>query len=140
MPARRCELWRAGDGSTLWYGLSSSRSGPSSPRCRSDCLLSLTQWKPEVRQFVPRERPSHLNSLPRTSERTQDHVELGLELRDSSELDAQLSFSVAEPLVDRPGRCDGGRTASNCARSGGCTGRRKCQSSHGVLRSRERMP
>src|ERR1043166_8982034 len=76
----------------------------------------------------------------RTSERTQDHVELGLELRDSSELDAQLSFSVAEPLVDRPGRCDGGRTASNCARSGGCTGRRKCQSSHGVLRSRERMP
>jgi hypothetical protein len=93
----------------------------------------LTQWNVEVRQFVPRERPSHLNSLRRTSECTQDHIELRLELRNSSELDAQLPFSVAKPLVDRPWRCGGGGAASNRARSGGCGGRRKCQSSHGGL-------
>jgi hypothetical protein len=39
-----------------------------------------------------------MNSVRRTPERGQDDIELGLELRDSSELDAQLPFSVGEPL------------------------------------------
>jgi hypothetical protein len=47
----------------------------------------------------PRERPSHVNSLRRMSECTQDYIELRLELRDSSELDAQLPFSVAKPRL-----------------------------------------
>src|SRR5689334_14128028 len=116
MSARRSEVWRAGDGST--YGTVFHH--PSFPRYRSDYLASLDMGNAEVRQLVPRERPSH--SLRRTPECTQDHIELRLELRDSSELNAQLPFSVAKPLVDRPGRCGGGRAASNCARSGGCGG------------------
>jgi len=64
-----------------------------------------------------------------------------LKLRDSSELDPQLPFSVAKPLGDGPGRRDGGRAASNCASSQGWGGRRKCQSSHGRLSDHlERMP
>ena len=43
-----------------------------------------------------------MNAIRRTTKRAQDHIELGLELCDSSELDAQLPFSVAKPLVDRP--------------------------------------
>jgi hypothetical protein len=41
-------------------------------------------------------------SIRRTSERAQEHIELGLELRDSSELNAQLPFSIVKPLVDGP--------------------------------------
>jgi hypothetical protein len=33
-------------------------------------------------------------------ERARDHVELGLELRDPNELDAQLPFGIGEPLGD----------------------------------------
>ena len=43
-----------------------------------------------------------MNSVRRTPERSQHHIELGLELGDSSELDAQLAFSIGKPLVDRP--------------------------------------
>ena len=50
------------------------------------------------------------------AERAQDHIELGLELRDSNELDAQLAFSIGKPLVDGPERFRGG-AASNRARS-----------------------
>jgi hypothetical protein len=59
-----------------------------------------------------------MNSIRRTSERAQDHIELGLQLRDSSELDAQLPFSIGKPLVYCPERFDGG-AASNRASSRG---------------------
>jgi hypothetical protein len=88
---------------------------------------------PDVRQSARSEHPSDMNSVRRTSERTQDHIELSLKLRDSSELDPQLPFSVTKPLIDGPGRCDGRRAASNCARGRCWGGRRKCQSSHGGL-------
>ena len=40
-----------------------------------------------------------MKSVRRTSERAQDDVELGLQLGDSSELDAQFSFGIGKPLV-----------------------------------------
>jgi hypothetical protein len=40
-----------------------------------------------------------MNAIRRTSERARHHIELGLELRDSSELDAQLPFSIVKALV-----------------------------------------
>jgi hypothetical protein len=42
------------------------------------------------------------------SERAQHQIELGLELRDSSELDAQFPFSIGKPLGDGPERFRGG--------------------------------
>jgi hypothetical protein len=48
-----------------------------------------------------------MHSVRRTSERTQYHIELGLQLCDSSELDAQLLFSIGEPLVYGPERFGG---------------------------------
>lgn len=50
----------------------------------------------------------------RTSERGQDNIELGLELRDSSELYAQLSFGIGKPLVNGRDRFDS-RAAFNRA-------------------------
>ena len=47
-----------------------------------------------------------MNSVRRTPERAQDHIELGLELRDPGELDAQLAFGIGKPLVYPPGRLD----------------------------------
>ena len=41
-----------------------------------------------------------MNAIRRTTERAHDHIELGLELCDSSELDAQLPFGIGEPLGD----------------------------------------
>jgi hypothetical protein len=58
-------------------------------------------------------RSSHINSIRRTSERAQDQIELGLELRDSSELDAQLPFSLVKALVDDPERFRGGAAAND---------------------------
>ena len=43
-----------------------------------------------------------VRSSRQTSERPQHQVELGLQLSDPSELDAQLPFGNAEALVDRP--------------------------------------
>lgn len=40
-----------------------------------------------------------MKSVRRTSEGAQDHVELGLELGDPSELDPQLPFRIGKPLV-----------------------------------------
>ena len=45
-----------------------------------------------------------MNSIRRTSERPQDQIELGLQLCDPSELNAQLAFSTAEAPVNRPQR------------------------------------
>jgi hypothetical protein len=42
-----------------------------------------------------------VRSIRRTSERPQYQVELGLQLCDPSELDAQLPFNNAEALVNR---------------------------------------
>jgi len=42
----------------------------------------------------------------RTSQRAQDHVELGLELRDSRELEAQFPFGHGQPLVYGPDRLE----------------------------------
>jgi len=47
-----------------------------------------------------------MNGIRRTSERTQDDIELGLELRDSSELDTQFPFGIGKPLVYGPVRFD----------------------------------
>ena len=47
-------------------------------------------------------RRRHSSREIRTSERPQYQVELGLQLCDPSELDAQLPFSNAEALVNRP--------------------------------------
>ena len=41
-----------------------------------------------------------MNAIRRTTDRAQDHIELGLELCNSSELDAQLPFGIGEPLGD----------------------------------------
>jgi hypothetical protein len=62
---------------------------------------------------------SQMNSIRRTSERAQEHIELGLQLSDSSELDAQLPFSIGKPLVYRRERLDCG-SGSNGAKSRGC--------------------
>jgi hypothetical protein len=59
---------------------------------------------------------SRLNAIRRTSERAQDHVELGLELRNSNELNAQLPFSIVKALVCGEERFRGG-AAVNDARS-----------------------
>jgi hypothetical protein len=48
-----------------------------------------------------------MTSIRRTSERAQEQIELGLELRDSSELDGQLPFSIVKALVYRPERFQG---------------------------------
>ena len=56
----------------------------------------------------------HEKSIRRTSERAHDDIELGLELRDSCELNAQLPFGIGKSLVDGPERFDGG-SASNRA-------------------------
>ena len=57
-----------------------------------------------------------MKSIRRPSERAHDHVELGLELRDSTELNAQLPFSLVKALVYGPERLGGG-AAPNRARS-----------------------
>jgi hypothetical protein len=57
-----------------------------------------------------------MHAIRRTSERAHDEIELGLELRDSSELDAQLSLSIGKPLVYGRERLRGG-AASNRAGS-----------------------
>ena len=51
---------------------------------------------------------SHMHSARRMSERTQYHIELGLQLCDSSKLDAQLPFSIGKPLVYGAERFGGG--------------------------------
>jgi hypothetical protein len=48
-----------------------------------------------------------MKSVRRTSERAQDDVELGLELGNSSELDAQFPFSIGKPLVYAPNFING---------------------------------
>lgn len=52
----------------------------------------------------------------RPSKLAQDYIELGLELRDSSELQAQLPFGIGKPLVYGPEPPDAG-SVSNRARS-----------------------
>ena len=74
----------------------------------------------------------HEQSSRRTSERAHDDIELGLELRDSCELNAQLPFGIGKSLVDGPERFDGG-SASNRGRSREWRRGRKCTSSHGKL-------
>jgi hypothetical protein len=73
-----------------------------------------------------------MNSVRRIAERAQDQIELGLELRDSSELNAELSFGIGKPLVygvQRQGR----RAASNLPLTRGCCRGGKCMC-HGTLR------
>jgi hypothetical protein len=53
-----------------------------------------------------------MNSFGECPERSQHHIELGLELGDSGELDAQLAFSIGKPLADRPQWLGGGSTSS----------------------------
>ena len=48
-----------------------------------------------------------MNSTRRASERAQEHIELALQLGDSTELDAQLPFSIGKPLVYGPERFGG---------------------------------
>jgi hypothetical protein len=55
-------------------------------------------------------------NIRRTAERAQDHIELGLQLRDSSELNEQLPFGIGKSLVYGAARFDGGY-ASNRARN-----------------------
>jgi hypothetical protein len=45
-----------------------------------------------------------MNSTRRTSERAHGQIELDLELRDSSELDAQPTFSIVKALAYGPER------------------------------------
>ena len=58
--------------------------------------------------------PLDVDSIRRTSERRQQQVDLGLQLCDSSELDAQLLFGTGKTLVNGPDRLGTG-TASNRA-------------------------
>ena len=46
--------------------------------------------------------PLDVDSIRRTSERRQQQVDLGLQLCDSSELDAQLPFGTGKTLVNGP--------------------------------------
>ena len=68
-------------------------------------------WRAQTRRTVQSRWRARL-----PAERVHDHVELGLELRDSDELDAQFLFSIGKSLVYGPERCRGG-VASSRARS-----------------------
>jgi len=63
-------------------------------------------------------RSSHMNSIRRTPECAEDHIELGLELRDSGELDAQLPLGIAKPLAYGPARFGRGATSTRAGRGG----------------------
>jgi len=55
---------------------------------------------------------------PRSGEGRSSRIELGLELRDSSELDTQLPLGIAKPLVYGPARFGGGATSNGASRGG----------------------
>ena len=59
-----------------------------------------------------------MNVTRRTSERGQNGIELGLELRDSSELDAQLPFGIGKPLVHGRDRFEDGVPSSRASGRG----------------------
>ena len=62
--------------------------------------------------------PAHVGAR-----RAQDHVEVGLELRDSFELDAQLPFIAGKPLVYGPKRWPAGAASNRAeAERGGADG------------------
>jgi len=48
-----------------------------------------------------------MNVIRQPSKGAHDYIELGLELRDASELDAQFPFSIGEPPVHGPERFRG---------------------------------
>jgi hypothetical protein len=72
----------------------------------------------------------HTNAIRQASDRAHEQIELGLELRDSCELDAQLPFGTGKPLVYGRARFHPG-AASNPVRSRGRRDGRKYRLSHG---------
>ena len=78
-----------------------------------------------------------MNAIRRTSKRAHDQIELGLELRDASELEVQLPFNIGEPLVTAQSDSVAGpcRTAPEAA---GAASSCRCMVSFSD--SRERMP